>query len=115
MSDSVKQFSVEATRFRDWALTGTDTGPEAAREALVLITSLYLAALALPKPWSEDLEAGSKTKRADSDAQKFVYPLMIGRLPFYQYSEVFNPLSDTPAEPVVGNLADNIADIFRDA
>jgi hypothetical protein len=37
------------------------------------------------------------------------------RLPFQHYSEIYNPLP-VPAdgEPVVGNLADDLADVYRD-
>ena len=37
-----------------------------------------------------------------------------GRLPFEFYGEVFDPLPVPPEEPVVGSLADDLCDIYRD-
>ena len=37
-----------------------------------------------------------------------------GNLPLNYYSEVFNPIPVPAEEPVVGDLADDIADIYGD-
>ena len=49
MPDDLSTFASEAGRFREWVLSGTDNGSASVREALVRLTSLYLAGMSLPK------------------------------------------------------------------
>jgi hypothetical protein len=114
MTDTVAVFADEARRLREWVLLGSDAGPAAAREALFRITRLYLAALALPPPWSDDLESGSPPEPPRSKSWQELYPALAARLPFQHYGEVFNPVPEPFKESTVGDLADAIADIFGD-
>jgi hypothetical protein len=112
--EAVERFAAEAVAFRAWAAHGTDTGEYAARNALLRITRLYLAALELPPAWSEEL-ADEPDAEQVGDAEWGAVFAASGRLPLNYYAEVFDPLP-FPAEepPVVGSLSDDIADIYRD-
>lgn len=111
--DAVDRFGAEAALFQQWARHGTDQGESAAREALLRITRLYLAALELPPAWSEELADAADAKPVDDEEWRAVFAAS-GRLPLDNYGEVFDPLPVPPEEPVVGSLADDIADIYRD-
>lgn len=113
MADDVSLFVVEVTRFREWVLSGADRGPEAAREALVRITALYLTGLSLPRTRDDDLESMSEPLPRRS-VYKEIHAAVGSRLPFQFYGEVSNPMMVPPEEPSVGDLADDIADIFAD-
>ncbi|HWW62252.1 MAG TPA: DUF5063 domain-containing protein, partial [Thermoanaerobaculia bacterium] len=74
-----------------------------------LVTELFRRAIELPPvdEWSGDLP-----EIADDEYQR-VYR-RFGTLPFNDYSECFNPLVVPPEEPVVADLADDLADVWRD-
>lgn len=112
--DNVAEFAAEAEIFETWARDATDEGEWAAREALLRITRLYVAALWLPPAWNDELSADAEPERVTHDEWSTIFGRS-SRLPFNSYSMVFEPL-DVPAseEPVVGNIADDIADIYRD-
>jgi hypothetical protein len=110
---AVERFAAEAVAFREWAARGTDTGAVSARNALRCITRLYLAALELPPPRSEEL-AGQPDANRIEDAEWGVVFTAARRLPLDEYGTVFDPLAVSSGEPVVGSLADDIADIYRD-
>ncbi len=110
--NAVERFAAEAVAFREWAKQGTDSGEIAARNALICITRLYLAALELPPAWSEEL-ADQPDAEGVGDAEWRVVYLAAGRLPLDYYGEV-NLLIVPPEEPGIGSLSDDIADIYRD-
>jgi len=112
--DSVANFAAEAERFESWARDATDEGEWAAREALLRITHLYVAALQLPPAWSDELSEAAEPERVNHDEWQTIFS-RCSRLPFDSYTVVFYPL-EVPAseEPVVGSVADDIADIYRD-
>jgi hypothetical protein len=111
MADSVEQFAEHVRQFQAWVLEGSDSGPEAARQALVLVSRLYVAALALPPRQCEDYEVFETI--TDPDWSN-LYHALGARLPFRYYGEVFNPLSMPPEESIIGDVADDLADIFFD-
>lgn len=111
--DAVEQFAIEAARYRDWARNGTDQGERAAREALLRITQLYLAALHLPPPWSDELANQPDAERA-SDPERLAVTEACRRFPFDFYGEVFDTQPIPPEVLVVGSLSDDIGDIYRD-
>lgn len=112
--DSVVNFAAEAERFETWARDATDEGEWAAREALLRIAHLYLAALRLPPAWSDKLSADAEPQRVGNDEWRTIFS-RCSRLPFDSYSTVFEPLEVPPSEePVVGSIADDVADIYRD-
>lgn len=109
--ETVGRFAEVAREYRDWVLTGTDRGPDAARRALGLVGRLYLAALALPQRWCEDRKPVEPSPPPNWHE---VYPTLVARLPLQHYGEVFNPLPIPPEGSIVGDLADDLADIFAD-
>ena len=111
--DAVDRFAAEAALFQQWARYGTDQGDSAAREALIRITRLYLAALDLPPAWSEELADQHDAARVGDEEWRAVFAAC-ARLPLDYYGEVFDPLPVPPEQPVVASLADDIADIYRD-
>jgi hypothetical protein len=107
---SIEQFAHAANQFAAWATQQEDSGAVAARNALRHITELYLAALALPA------SAGSAdAPDVDVDsAERNTICANCARLPLDYYGEIFDPLTMPPPEPVVGSVADDIADIYRE-
>lgn len=108
--DAGRAFAAEATLFRQWVLQDDKEGVPAAREALIRITALYLAGLALPSWLSVD---GSSTPRL-TQQQCAPAHSAAKRVPLDHYGEVFDPCTLPPQEPVVGWFADDLADIWHD-
>lgn len=108
--ESLEKFADESRIFTTWATTCTKKDAEAAREALLRVVSLFAAALQLPAFLGNDVVYDSdQTERADtSDVVAY------RTLPFDMYSEVFNPIDLDAGEPVIGSLADDLLDIYRD-
>jgi len=112
MEPAVQAFAAEARRYCTWAVS-IEQGDQGAANALRRIVALYEAALRLPEP---------SVKGTQDDRPAFVsreereaVRVACARLPLQYYSELFDPLP-VPAdeEPVVGDIADDIADIFSD-
>jgi hypothetical protein len=110
---AVDRFAAEAACFREWARDGTDRGELAVRNALIRIASLYLAALELPPEWSDELADLPDAAGIPDEERQSVYRAA-ERLPFTTYAQVLDPLTIPPKEPVIGSLADDIADIYAD-
>jgi len=106
------RFSHDAREFVDWA-DGSDS-PEAltAPVALRRLVALYAAALELPQPWSEGV---SNTPEPLAAAAHRLHAVRsrAAAIPLQHYGEIFSPLVP-PDEPVVGDLADDLVDIYRD-
>jgi hypothetical protein len=113
VQNMVDRFAEEVVLFQEWALHGTDHGDTAAREALIRITRLYLAALYLPTLHDDDVEDDHVEERVDDGEWKAVYAAS-ARLPFDFYGETFDSQKVPPEDSGVGSLADDIADIYRD-
>jgi hypothetical protein len=111
--DEIDRFAEQATLFRQWATDCRGSGAETAREGLVRITRLYAAGLDLPSCLCDNASNRREPVTISSEERQAVYE-NCSRLPFRYYSEVFNPLPIPAEEPVVGDLADDVADIFRD-
>jgi hypothetical protein len=108
----VDAFHKAANAFCDWAENGS-IGAEAAhaRRALCLLVDLYAAALTLPEspPCGSEVEA---LHVAQDDWQRLY--ARFGSLPFGYYGVVYDPHTVPPDQPLVGDLADDLADIYRD-
>lgn len=107
---SIEQFAHAANQFAAWAIQQEDSGAVAARNALRHITELYLAALALPASAASE---NAPDIDVDIDEWKTICA-NCARFPLDYYGEIFDPLTMPPKEPVVGSIADDIADIYRD-
>lgn len=108
---AVERFAGEAAAYRDWVLHGTDTGPAAARHALLHVTRLLLAALHLPP---RDGEEATPAQHPEPDVRTPASILIGKRLPFHCYGEVFDPFLTPPEEPDIRDVADDLADIFAE-
>lgn len=60
------------------------------------------------------MQGPRNSRTAPPPTWKEVYPSLAIRLPFQHYGEVFNPLPVPPEESIVGDLADDLVDIFAD-
>ena len=108
----LQAFAEEARRFCRWA-SGEDGAPISAASALRMVSSLYVEALNLPAPFTK----GMSPELVEVDAPVSEEARVAARAadvapPFYW--EIFDPLRDPPDEPVVGSIADDIRDIYRD-
>ena len=105
-------FALEAARFEKWATESRENGASSARQALVRITNLYMAALRLPPAWADDVENKSDCPRLEKTENSKI--VAYSAIPFDMYAEVFDPLIIPPEEPVIGSIVDDVIDIYRD-
>lgn len=109
MPIAIDRFAIAARTFIAWAESpGTADSHAEASRARRSIAALIAAAIELP--------GGTPDKKASDlpdDEYQRIYK-RFGALPFNYYSECFNPLVIPPEEPVVADLADDLADIWRD-
>jgi len=110
---TAERFSLEARRFVDWADGSASPDTLKAPLALRRVVALYAAALDLPQPWSEGVSAEPPASPAMEQRWSAVRA-RAAAIPLQHYSEIFSPLMLPPEAPVVGDLADDIADIYRD-
>ena len=108
----------EVTRFRDlareycsWAQNPQNDGRDDVETALRLISSLYHSALSLPGTGPSQLEHEDLLDKVDV---KNVYECLQERLPFQYYFDIFNPVTSEPEEAVVGDVADDLLDVYVD-
>jgi hypothetical protein len=112
--DAVTHFAAEATRFREWAQNGNDSGELAVRQALIRLLALYLAGLDLPPEWSDELADAPEAQGISSDERWAIHNGIAARLPFGDYARVLDPFALPPKELVVASIANDIADIYGD-
>jgi hypothetical protein len=109
---AAEEFADVARRFTSWCRSSAD--PDAAVEArtcLGRLIDLYRAGLALPRnPPSGEDETGEDLEVPGRD------PVTehLRALPFQYYSEIYNPLPVDGEGPVVGDLHDDLWDIYVD-
>ena len=108
---NVENFVAAAREFSDWCVSSPASEVEEARAALSHLLRLYTLALDLRFP--DDMDYDLEGESVDEAAWQVVYK-RAAALPFNHYSSVFDPQVVPPEEPVVGDLADDIADIYRD-
>jgi hypothetical protein len=90
-----------------------EEGDQAVSHALRRIVALYQAALKLPAPRAEGTHSDALEYVGDTERER-VRAACAG-LPLQYYSEQFDPLPVPPTEePTIGDIADDIADIFHD-
>jgi Domain of unknown function (DUF5063) len=96
-----------------WLRTDFPSELAAAHAALRTLAALYSAGLDLPsygKPATKRRAAAASV----SDEEWRGVLRCATKLPFQYYSELFDPHKIPPEEPVTGNIADDLADIYRD-
>ncbi|MCY3002673.1 MAG: DUF5063 domain-containing protein [Planctomycetota bacterium] len=119
-SQALDAFASEARAFRRW-VTGDERAPMDAPTALRRVTALFSAALALPP--TDALEV-SDEEELDVHAEELARVAERTKLlPFSYYSQVLDPHdfflapppdAQTPEEPGVADLLDDIRDIHLD-
>ena len=108
MTPAVDAFAVAAEAYCAWAEIPSRGTLRDARAARALTAELFRRAIELPQgdPEIDAPEIAAEEYRA-------VYE-RFGALPFNYYSECFDPLAVPAEEPVTADLADDLADIWRD-
>ena len=111
--ESVKRFYALAADYCRWAEKNPSEQEDEVSATLRMVAALYLHALVLPDvdPGEEDIVDMGMTKLA---AQQ-IYE-RFKSLPFQYYHEIFRPVpvTGTPEEPVIGDIADDLMDIYVD-
>jgi len=108
-TDAIERFAAAATAFCVWAEADGGTHPrDEACQARRLLADLIVAAIDLPER-SSDADAESIP---DTEYRR-IYR-RFASLPFNLYSKVFNPWQVPSEDAVIADLADDLADIWRD-
>jgi len=107
----VQEFYEIARAYCTWAEGAPEESDEKAYQAMKYLASLYKQALILPSadPEDDQLEVEGITK-LDS---KRIY-IRFSSLPFQYYHDAFHPVAQEPEKPTVGDLADDLMDIYID-
>jgi len=109
-SQAIASFAATAQAFCAWAEGMPSTPASEASRARVLLAALYDGALALPAGTVTDEPS---PPRIGQEAWSALYR-RFGALPVGTYACCFEPLTIPPAESTLGDLADDLADIYRD-
>ncbi len=109
----IERFYPLAAEYCRWTESGPYEKDNEVYTALQMVAALYLQALILPTVdlGDEDLPGGGITKLEC----RHIYD-RFKSLPFQYYHEIFHPLSagESPEEPVTGDIADDLMDIYVD-
>jgi len=106
------QFAEKAHAFCAWCETSeelAESSGEASRSIRKLVAALYLAALDLPEVEVDEAPEGY---RLSMEERKRIWP-KLKVLPFSYYQVFFTP-SNLTDQPVVGDLTDDLEDIYAD-
>jgi hypothetical protein len=112
MTYHLADFAELVRSYQGWALAPAGTETESARLALGHFLDLYHGALLL-LPLPDPPEETNTQETVDEGEWKRVYELA-GNLPVNYYSAISQPLVVPADEPVVADLAEDTADVFRD-
>lgn len=99
-----------ARQFCSWAEAEPDTPECDAKTALKYLARLTAALLESADPGFDE---GPDPESISDDQWKTVYS-RFSSLPFNSYSTIWNPADVAEEEPVIAELADDLADIYRD-
>ncbi|MCL1635480.1 DUF5063 domain-containing protein [Luteimonas sp. SX5] len=108
MSSQVQHFAEAANQFCSWAEHAPQSPEAEAGTALRLLSSLYQQALTLPDTFAEGEPAETTDEEWKSIYRRF------GALPFNYYSQRFDPMDVQNDALELGDLADDLADTWRD-
>ena len=100
-----------AREYCAWCRSEPGTESEEGQKAHSLLARLYVGALALNEP--EQCDFDIEPERISDDEWKEVYA-RAAAVPFQYYSSYFDPSKMPPDDHEIGDLADDIADIYRD-
>ena len=108
-TDPIAAFATAAEEYCDWAEAAPADAWAEAHRARQLLMELLRRAIELPDVFSEVPE----TTGVGDEEYRRTYE-RFGALPFNFYSECFDPLIVPAETPVIADLADDLADIWRD-
>lgn len=109
--EAMRAFANCASDYRSWCEGPRASDPlQLLREATWHVARLYAAALELPDVEFADHPDPPDLPKTDWDAMFKSFRA----LPFNHYREVYDPSIDDVDEPVVGDVADDLADIYSD-
>lgn len=109
LGEGISNFAESARAFCDWAEGDASSAEIEVETARRHLARLYALALGLPVADSDEAEP----TEISGEAWKAVFK-RFGCLPINYYSVCFNPLAVPAEEPCIGDLADDLADIWRD-
>jgi hypothetical protein len=107
----MKSLVSTAREFCNWCKTDPASAHEEGQRAHTLLARLYARALELEAPAQYDSDV--EPKRIGDEEWKAVFKRGAA-LPFQYYSSYFDPSVIPPDEHEIGDLSDDIADIYRD-
>ncbi len=110
--DPTDAFADLVRNFCEWAENGEETGAVAMADALRHVTRLFHAAIDLPSLTAQGCIGDDDVELVSNHEFRAVYRNM-ARLEIGFYGVVYDPSVVPPEEPVVGDIADDIADIYR--
>ncbi len=109
MSTQPEKFSLLAKQYCSWAEESSLAQEDDVKKAIFLLVALYSNALVLSKDGcGDEIEA----KEVTNEEWKVIYT-RFGSLPFNYYSAPFSP-AKLDEEQEIGDVADDLADIYRD-
>ncbi len=108
MLDPTQKFASAARDFCDWVEGVPGEAAEEARKAQRHLVRLYQAALDLPDRF-EEFDA----RRVSDDEWDAIYR-RFGAMPFNYYASTFDPHNLDGEQRSMSDLADDLADIWRD-
>ena len=111
MASYLDRFAEAAREYISWCESPAGEAYEEARLAIGHLTRLCALAVEFQRLPAAEFEFEGRD--ADRKTWQAVY-LRCGALPFSDYATVFDPLQSPPGQPVTANLADDLADVYRD-
>ena len=106
----VLAFRTAAEQFCAWVEVPAEDAEQELHLAMRHVSELYTLALAMP---GADPDPSVPDQSLDKNDHEAVY-MRFKRLPFQYYGEVFDTTRVPPEEPTVGDLADDLLDIYTD-
>jgi len=109
MNKATEKFAAAVEEYCGWAESEPKTESDEVKIAIRLLAKLYFRVLALPEHGlGNDIGVN---RISDEEWKKMLK--RFGALPFNYYSVFFSPAKVAEDEPVTGDLADDLADIYR--
>ncbi len=108
MTKSIDQFAETAGQVCAWLKSPPEGAEQQLHELRILLADLHAAVLRLPDEFDDD--APDSKRRTQKEWESLYDDLQ--ELPFNHYREMYDPFTED--DPVVGSLADDLADIYFD-
>jgi len=108
-----QKFVAASTEFADWVMNANDVGMDSVENAIGHINVLQSLVLDYGFEKTEDINFDNISLQVSGEEWQEAMK-QLARMPLQYYSEIFDPLTVPADEPVVGDITDDIADIYRD-